>query len=235
MIDVMIPLGKGSTWQNSELRYCLRAIEKHLKGYRDIYIVGEKPSWLQNVVHIPAKDEDLLKSKAKNIYNKINLYINRTETTEDFIFFNDDHFLLADVEATNFPYHHKGYLADGKQSSKYQLYKDNTKRELESRGLRTLNFDTHSPIVYNKAKFQELAAYDFSKPFCYIIKSLYCNHHGIEGDYYTDLKIDARLTKQQIEESIKGRLYFSIGEYGVTQGLYDVMELLYQKKSKYEA
>ena len=49
MIDVVIPLGTGSRWQDNELRYCLRSIEKNLSGVNEVVIVGEKPKWLTNV------------------------------------------------------------------------------------------------------------------------------------------------------------------------------------------
>ena len=52
-MDIVIPLGTGSRWQNNELRFALRSIEKYLTGYDKIFIIGECPSYLQNIIHIP--------------------------------------------------------------------------------------------------------------------------------------------------------------------------------------
>ena len=39
-IDLVIPLAtNGSNWLNWELKYCLRSIEKFVKGYKDIIII----------------------------------------------------------------------------------------------------------------------------------------------------------------------------------------------------
>ena len=232
MIDVVIPLGTGSVWQNTELRYCLRSIEKHLKGYGKIIIVGEFPSWLKECYHIPVKDNEAYAVKAKNIFNKIIKSFEKS--TDTIIFFNDDHFLLQDVQAADFPYHHKGTLAEGKQSTTYQKFKDNTRELLESLGKEIYNFDTHCPIVYEKSKFLELKQFDFNKPYCYVIKSLYCNFNGITGEYFKDCKINERLSKEQVLNAINNRHYFSMGENGISKGLLDVLEELYPNKSKYE-
>lgn len=47
-IDLVYILGSGSQWRNNELRFSLRSVQKNLKGYRNIYIVGENPGFLKN-------------------------------------------------------------------------------------------------------------------------------------------------------------------------------------------
>src|SRR5436190_6206687 len=73
MIDVLIPLGKGSRHDNLELKYCLRSIEKHLTGIKNVWIVGQKPGWIDYnlVVHVPYQDNPNNWMRANNIYNKI--------------------------------------------------------------------------------------------------------------------------------------------------------------------
>lgn len=67
-MDVVIPLGSGSRWQDNELRFCLRAVEKHLKGYDRIYIVGRKPDWIQNIEFIPYVEAH---TRERNIMEKV--------------------------------------------------------------------------------------------------------------------------------------------------------------------
>ena len=68
MISVVYPLGTGSKWQNNELRYSLRSLSK-ISGIGDVFIVGEKPDWVRNVIHIPCKDVPF--RKEYSIYTKI--------------------------------------------------------------------------------------------------------------------------------------------------------------------
>jgi hypothetical protein len=55
-MDLVYVLGSGSRWGDNELRYSLRSVEKHLKGYNNVYLVGDKPDWVRNVTHIPKQD-----------------------------------------------------------------------------------------------------------------------------------------------------------------------------------
>ena len=57
---------------DDELRYSLRSVEKHLKNFGKVYIIGNLPSFLKDVVHIPYDDVD--RSKETNIYKNINLH-----------------------------------------------------------------------------------------------------------------------------------------------------------------
>ena len=48
MIDIVYALGSGSKWDNNELRYSLRSLEKNFLDLRNIYIVGTFPHFLQD-------------------------------------------------------------------------------------------------------------------------------------------------------------------------------------------
>src|SRR5688500_13559340 len=96
MTSIVIPLGHGSHWGNTELRYCLRSVEKHLTGYGDVIIIGEKPAWLRNVIHIPFDEGPAPKSfeKERNIFNKIMVACNDDRVTDSFLFMPADHLML---------------------------------------------------------------------------------------------------------------------------------------------
>ena len=57
MIDFLYVLGSGSEYNNLELRLSLRSIDKYAHNLGRVFIVGEKPDWIKNVIHIPVKDE----------------------------------------------------------------------------------------------------------------------------------------------------------------------------------
>lgn len=79
MIDVVYKLGNGSRFDDAELRYSLRS----LSNFRDlgkIYVVGKKPAWIKNVIHIPAGDP-YKSNKDANIINKIILAATHSDIT----------------------------------------------------------------------------------------------------------------------------------------------------------
>ena len=55
-LDIVIPLAKDKRTNYYELRMTLRSIEKNLTGYRNIIIIGERPTWITNIIHIPLPD-----------------------------------------------------------------------------------------------------------------------------------------------------------------------------------
>lgn len=250
MTDILIPLGTGSRHDNLELRYCLRSIEKHLKGVGNVFLVGEKPDWIQNVIHILAKDNPNNWNRARNIYDKIMAGINfselwdnchisgisdyeKKELSDNFLFMNDDHFLLQDYEAWEFPYYHRGTIRGMDYGNNGPQIKqmDNTERLF----LQSINdFDIHCPIIYNKAKFKKSFPEKWPE-HGYGIKSLYCAVNDIEGEEIDDLKFKEPLMKESIYQALEGRNWFSIGDKCLKSGaMKEVLETIYPDKSRYE-
>lgn len=229
-MDIVIPLGKQSPYQNKELRYCLRLIEKHLKNYRNIYIVGELPNWLTNVIHIPASDTS---SHEVNIKNKILIACEHPDISEDFIFFNDDHFLIKDVDALTYPYYYCDDLHRKVIGAMYRQSCNNTRNILEHNNLPILHYDIHAPIIYNKSMFKKIMeAYDWNVRSGYIIKSLYCNTLKVMGEVMTDLKVNTPVDQFALQSSLIGRHVFSCGDSGFPSCDKYLNEIT--KKSKYE-
>lgn len=189
MIDIVYPIRKGgSRWADNELRYSLRSIEKHLINFRNVYIIGHKPDFLQNVIHIEANDTEIVPDK--NILNKILKACKQPEISQQFLFFNDDHFLLSDFRADEFPYFYCSTLRQyvRKRADNYGVRSRNTMNYLESKGLPGKHFDIHFPILYDKSKFKEIFSDLPPKQHGYIIKSLYANALKIQGTETKDCK-----------------------------------------------
>jgi hypothetical protein len=107
MIDLVYIVGNGSTWKNNELRYSIRSAIKHLKGIGNVWVVGVKPAWL-DVKHIPANDSG--RTATESVYLKLKKAIAHPEISEDFLFFNDDYYLLKNAPANKFPFYYKDEL-----------------------------------------------------------------------------------------------------------------------------
>lgn len=229
-IDIIIPLNNRSTQKNLELHFCLRSIEKYLSGFGNVFIIGYMPDWVINTTHIPLVEDPRNRFRDRNIMSKIVAACKNRRVSEDFLMVHDDHFLLADYEASEFPYYHCGPLVPGE--GQYGHTKQNTISLLGE----VNNYDTHCPILFNKEKFMRTVALaDWTKWYGYCIKTMYCVLNGIKGEHADDLKIRMPLKADDIKQAIAGRKWFSIGDRCFTVGgMKDVLEELYPNKSMYE-
>lgn len=202
MIDVVYVLGTGSHFNNFELKMSLRAVEKNLSGFNKVWIVGEYPEWIQNVNHIPFPDEAGRPSDY-NIMRKVSAACEHPEVSENFLFINDDHFIMQPFEASTFPYFCEPSLEKylyRRGNDTYALRAKNTLKYLQSKSLPTKHFDIHYPIIYNKSLFLEhvTKAVDWNKQ-AYVIKSMYANTLKIEGVEAVDYKIGRTLPPEDVK------------------------------------
>lgn len=191
-VSVVYAMGQGSTWNNYEIRYSLRGVEKHLSNVKDVWIVGWRPPFLKDVNHIEAWDPSYIPDT--NIIRKILKACNHPDVTEDFLFINDDHFVLSDFDAAAFPYYYVVTLLEYIRGRGIPLIQDGYGRRakatydlLMSKNRPTKYFDIHYPILYNKQKFKEIFEAIPDKKLedpnpGYVIKSLYANSLMIEGE-----------------------------------------------------
>lgn len=188
MIPVFYPLGTGSMMNNFELRMSLRSIEKHLSNYIDVIIVGELPEWVQNVTYFQL--EDIAGEKDFNIMRKTERAL---QEVEKLLFFNDDHYLLQDFDAENFPYFYHDTIENyvrRRGMDGYGRRANNTMKHLKSKNLPIKFFDIHTPIIYERQPFIEnVVNLDWKKyKEGFVIKSLYSNALKIEGTEQRDYK-----------------------------------------------
>lgn len=238
MVDIVIPLGRKSKYKNIELRYCFRSIEKHLSNYRNIYLIGECPKWVQGVIHIPMEDSVRFQHRERNIFHKVWRACQEPSLSETFLFMNDDHYLTTDYFADLFPTYFGGRIGllpkRYKPSNKYLVTIQNTFAEI---GEHAMNFDIHCPINLDKSKFiLTFGKINWGKPYGYLLKTLYSFHNQPDyAEYYLDMKFDWEDIKaEDILEVAKIRNWFSIGDKAFSGGLLQALETLYPYKSKYE-
>lgn len=224
-MDIVIPYKKDKH-NGLELMYALRSIEKYLTGWDDIVIVGDRPTWITNQIWINASDHD--RRKQFSIKEKL---IKGTYEREEFIYWNDDHFLLKPLDVQEFEYWYAGDLKEvvHKARGGYYSVMFDTIKELERRGATTFHYDIHVPI---KMKNYFLSNLTYQTELC--LKSMYCNLLNLTPTYMQDCKIDFPLSVNTIKQRIKDRLFFSIGETGMQPDMLEVLNELYPTKSKFE-
>lgn len=232
----IVYINTKSLWKDNEIRYSLRSLEKHVSNFRDVYIVGHKPVFLNdNVIHIPFADA--YPNKARNIMSKVLEAAKHPDISDDFMLLNDDYFFNAPLSAPDYPYYYKCDLTKTIQIQKneYQQHVIPTFKALLDKGLPTKNFDTHKPIIYNKSLFQEvISQYDWDRPYGFILRSIYCNTLGIEGIARIDNKINHSHVPDNWERITMGLDCFSVGDQSTNDYLLTYFKRQFPELSKYE-
>ena len=228
-MDIVIALGTGSRWQDNELRYALRSIETYLQGHSGrIVLVGERPKWIKNVDHYDIPDVGGRKNFS--IFQKI-LTGCEWVNGDDFIFWNDDHFLLKPLNVKDFKYwydndcYHWAQKANG-------LYKRAITNTNNLPGKNNYYTDIHVPIVYNKHQFAKLLNLNWKQE--YVIKSAYTKMQDGPFELMEDFKLSLRYPLNVWKGKLYNRLFFSIGPYAIDNDFKILMHQLYPNKSKYE-
>lgn len=155
-MDTLYVVGNSSQYNNLELRLSLRSLEKNAKGLESVFIVGEKPSWIKNVVYLPVDD---VYTRENNVFRKI-LTACKSDISENFLFMNDDFFMMKPFIMDDYPYFVNGELVGISNPSRYQEIQNKTLNELQSKGIaRVMDYRVHCPIILNKEKFLLLENY----------------------------------------------------------------------------
>ena len=196
-MKVIIPIGTGSNWDNNELRYCLRSIEKHAKFDKEIIILGEQGvsiPWLQNCLYkeinryYPDNLEEMYGVRLfENFFcvlNKIQWYCNQDFCGDEFILFSDDQLLVRDV-SDPMEFFNVAFCIDNASKLDKKKRSRHERTILQSLELAhqhkhrngLSNYETHTPRLYNtrllKNVFHKYPLETINTP--YALATLYYN------------------------------------------------------------
>lgn len=159
MIDLVIPVGVGSIWDNNELRYCIRSFVKYFDDLGKIYIVGIKPDFLKwenpRLIHIQS-DDPFRHSKDANIINKVLKVCKRDDLSDDFIRSSDDQLILKKVQVEDFyPRYLINLSSKPIPSNNNNWFKrlQKTVNQLQQEKKTVFHYESHYPMIYNKQSF----------------------------------------------------------------------------------
>lgn len=237
MIDLVYILGKGSTWQDNEIRYSLRSLQKNVSDIGKVFIVGEKPKFLNDqIIHIPHKD--IYPNKARNIMAKVYRASGDSRISDNFMFWNDDYFALQQFSALNYPHYYKCDLRHSSHINRgeYKLHCESTLKVLVENKLPYKNFDCHYPIIYNKEKMRAMIdSFNWDVKHGYVLRSMYCNFYGMPGEFKLDCKNNTPLpTLGVLNKVINGNHFLSIGDNSLNSVMRNFLASQFPLKSKYE-
>jgi hypothetical protein len=240
-IDLVYVLGSGSVWNNNELRFSLRSVEKNLKGVGNIYVIGENPGFFtDNIIHIYHPDP-LDQNADGNMALKIIRACRETELTDDFLFMNDDFIINRSMTAVEIPWMHKGDMKDHPEKFwKTQFYRYRLRRTfdiLAKSGYPTIQYDYHAPMRMNKILFpQIMEQFNFKDDIGYTFRSLYGNCLGLPAEKLKDQKktIYRYYNIQQIKQLLENARFVGFNDKGLNFSLKWWLISNFPVKSKYE-
>jgi hypothetical protein len=191
MMDLVYILGTGSRWQDNEIRYSLRSVERYVPGAR-VFVVGSMPAWLTGVEHVPCKD--VYPHKLKNAFFKIRQACLNPAIGERFVLMNDDFIFLRPVK--EFPTCNIGTLAGyiqehPTQGGYYYHANVDTLHALRAAGMEDpVSYEAHTPMVLEKKKVMAIMKALDWKETGYLLRSVYGNTYPPErGRRIEDVKI----------------------------------------------
>lgn len=240
IIDVVYPLSKESRWQDNELRYSLRSLDCNLIGLGRVFIVGHKPAWLTNVIHIPADDANR-HNKDANIINKLILACH-AGASDRFLFCSDDQLLLAPVKAADLRPYHIGCLK--KKPPQFWgggRWKKGLRRTYElllARHAQTFHYDAHVPQPMDRHQFAEImGGIDYHAGDGYTVNTLFFNLALKRHQRLPSIKANferPEIDAGEVRRKIKGKTFLGYNEGGLTPALKTVLAELFPVPSRFE-
>lgn len=243
-MDILYVVGKGSDWNNNELRYSLRSIAKNGKNIDRVFLVGYKPDFVSDkVIHIPC--DNPYNCAHKNILHKVIYAIDHSNIDKHFLISSDDHFYMKKTDFAKLPVYERGILPDkvvGRNLwSPYHRSLKDTRWLLESNGLTIYqtnpHCNTHFDVdVYreNKNIFDECFKYEFGMELNCIMGNLLIAK-GVKPVHFEDAKLSNKATEEEIERfATHSGCISTKAEVGGTK-LAKFLEKTFNKKCIYES
>jgi hypothetical protein len=215
---------------NEELRYSIRSIEQNFPGQK-IWVVGYKPEWYNGpFMSIPDTS-----TKFNNIRLALLEVCNTPEISDDFVFMNDDFFLVKPID--KFITYSGGLLADKinryrqiNPTGTYLISLKQTFRYLRSLKIKSpIDYDIHVPMVFNKKKLLPIAYMQFQT------RSLYGNLLQIASETITDVKrYDSGSSMSTLSYTKNEYPFLSSEDKSFEKLKNDLLEEMFPTPSRYE-
>lgn len=252
-MDVLYVIGGGSKFDNAELRYSLRSIEKNGIGLGNVIIVGMCPDWInkKSLNWIPC-GEPINGTPAKNVYTKIRVAFSmRRELVPDrFLLSSDDHFFIRPTDFENYPIHYKALhmptLSDAGKvgDTRYTEVMVNTHKVMKWFGLDCKFYEGHTNKLYDRQTWNhldDLGVWDMMNQFqvgfstnSLMAAAFMQSHPDYPCILRKDIKIGSFKDRMDLITQIGESNSFSIRDAAIRSGVIEYLNEQFPHKSKYE-
>ena len=240
---IVIPF-LASQAKGLELLYALRCIEKNI-GECPIIIIGDKPDFVSNkvqcIAHTPESENPQI-----DCVHKIMMAIASDLVPEEFVWLNDDIFVVNPTLAQELHVlNANGLLEETKQSvtGVYKENKDTTLAILQELGASTFDYDTHTPMVFQKNVLASIIKKSKANEIGLLLASLYYNlvYAGftpfiLDGGVADILSANVyrpNPNAEVLQKAFESRRYINVNDAGYDAVL-PLLEAKFANKSVYE-
>lgn len=187
-IDIVYLVKNDPENDSEELRYSLRSLSNLPHG--NVFIVGEKPDWVQNVTFIPVAQD---KTKQENVLANMIAAANDSRVSNDFILMNDDFFIMKKLP--HLPNMHFGLMQDSirayekryPEGSEYINSLKKVNDVLLERGIvAPISYELHTPMMLNRYSVLDMLS---TKEQLHQMRSYYGNMYHVGGMKADDVKL----------------------------------------------
>lgn len=239
-MDILYVIGTGSKWNDNELKFSLRSIEKNCTGVDRVFIVGHKPAFVNShVFHIQCSDP--YDTKHKNIMHKVTFAIRHSDIAQHFLISSDDHFYIKPTDFNAYPIYNKQEIPESvsKINHYWQSLIDTRKLLIENNlsiWQTNPHCNTHFDVsVYNenKALFDKGMTFQYGAELNCIMGNLLISK-GYPHEDYRDIKLNADTTIYKWKDNVGDAHCISSAPNIYETYTGDFLKKEFPYKSKYE-
>lgn len=248
-LDVVYTLRDASKHGDDfELRHSLRSIDKQ-SWLNRVILIGHRPKWVKNVIHVPYEDLYPQKHKDKNIIFKVLRACAIPDITDRFIVWSDDIYALRPLTLEDF-----GPWLE--YPSQYEKIKDTPIDQINStwkqrlvqtveyckrNGYPTFTPDFHVPYIVDKRLYLEvmldipwhigngLLTHVFMNV---LVKRGKLKHPVLNKNVI--LRIQEDYSEEDLQLLLKNKLFLNHNNNGLGEGMKRFLEKKFFRKSSYE-
>ena len=192
-MDIVYPLGFESLSDDDELRFSLRSLERYMTDFDNVYIYGQLPDWIKNVIHVPMPDDN--SDPRVNVRRKILSAALNPSISADFLLMADDIFALRSFSGENLPFY-----ATTKGVGSIMC---------------PLRYTLHLPIRYNREMYAKMP-FPEPPPSGHSPRDFYCNFYSAPATPAHDCILKEGANHKSYDEQITNYDFCVIGNAIIT-------------------
>lgn len=246
-MDLAIPLASEEKTSDLELKYLLRSAEEHFENLGNVVLIGRKPSWFVNGLHMDASDPFRRGNKDANIILKLEDAVKWKEVSDPFVWSADDGVFLQSwtkedqltPEGREWRPDEEPETPSESASDIWEIRKAHTWRYLHGRlGHAPLYYDMHCPQPVASDYIEIMRSTPFDEKPGLLVTSAYMN---LSGAFVPPVKGRARrpvikhaLSNAELDNLALNYKFMTHNSTGFSNGMRNWLERRYSRKSRYE-
>jgi len=250
VIPYIVPADGGE-----ELKHVLRSIEKNYEGEAVIWLIGERPDWIneEKVNCIPVERINGMDYMVyMDTLQKIRTAAMIKEIGANFVYMYDDTYFINKVKFEDIAelkalenmaeIPRAKWFLTSTASNKWKKLMLKTFERLEAEGLPVNNYETHCPRVYNKRKaLKVMDDFDMQNEI-FMFATLYYNvteknanpRRLMPWGDGVKLGVYKQFTYEQLAGKVKENKFLNYDVASYNEGIRQLIGEMFAEKSKYE-